>query len=216
MVGQFSTPIDNETTSALEEVVLQLKKRLDWAMGQIRRLDAKRDRRGSLEAEDDALFRRCDRLIKRYKGELRRHRRESEGVDDTATFGVLAAEGFLPGYGLETGAILGTANVPRTAIGLSDFDLGRPPAMAIREYVPGNMIYTNGHRFVPRYFHLDRQTETGAPLLFQVDREKEAIIEVAAGPHVASMGSTVIRAVPMSDVDLAHVSHISDDEDYRF
>jgi hypothetical protein len=28
------------------------------------------------------------------------------------TFGVLAAEGFLPGYGLEVGSVLGTAEIP--------------------------------------------------------------------------------------------------------
>ena len=38
----------------------------------------------------------------------------------------------------------------------SDFELPRPPAVALREYVPGNLIYANGHRFVPLFFHLGR------------------------------------------------------------
>ena len=80
-----------------------LGRRLRWAMEQIKRLNAVREKQGDLEPEDEALFRRCDALVKRLKGTARRTRREAEGYDDVNTFGVLAAEGFLPGYGLEVG-----------------------------------------------------------------------------------------------------------------
>ena len=79
-------------------VVARLRRRLEWAMDQIKRLNALREKQGDLGPEDDALFRRCDRLVKRLKGTARRTRREAEGYDDVNTFGVLAAEGFLPGY----------------------------------------------------------------------------------------------------------------------
>ena len=47
-------------------------------------------------------FRRCDRLIKKLKGVYYHRRQEAEGIDDINTWGVLAAEGFLPGYGLDS------------------------------------------------------------------------------------------------------------------
>ena len=74
-------------------------------MEQIKRLNAVREKQGDLDPEDEALFRRCDALVKRLKGTARRTRREAEGYDDVNTFGVLAAEGFLPG--LRAGGRLG-------------------------------------------------------------------------------------------------------------
>lgn len=198
----------------LEEVIRTLKKRLDWARSQMTHLDSMRRLKGTLDPEEDALYQRCDRLVKRYKGILPRRRHEAEGYDDTNTYAVLASEGFLPGYGLETGSIIGTAIVPRYAEGGRDFDLPRPPAVALREYVPGNLIYANGHRFVARYLHL----EPVQPILFQVDTAHESVTEVgtAAPGAVAALGSAALKAVPVCDVELIHRSHISDEEEYRF
>ena len=147
-------------TDNLEGVVGRLRRRLEWAMRQISRLHALRERRGTLEPDDEALFRRCDRLVKRLKGTDRRSRRQAEGHDDVNTYSVLAAEGFLPGYGLEVGSVVGWAEIPFWRTGAMDFSLPRPPASALREYVPGNLIYANGHRFVARRFHRDLH---GAP-----------------------------------------------------
>ena len=138
-------------TDELEAVVTRLRRRLHWAMEQIRRLNKLRERRGTLDRADDVLFRRSDNLVKRLKGEGRR-RTQAEGHDDVGTFSVLAAEGFLPGYGLEVGSVVGSAEIPFWRTGAMDFDLPRPPATALREYVPGNLIYANGHRFVARRF----------------------------------------------------------------
>jgi hypothetical protein len=217
----------DRTTGALAGVVRTLKQRLDWALAQMRRLDEVRRVQGTLEADDDALYQRCDRLVKRYRGQAVRRRQEAEGYDDTNTYNVLAAEGFLPGYGLDTGSVLGTAQMPRSLAGARDFELPRPAAVALREYVPGNMVYANGHRFVPRYFHLSvEQTATagggtGDPILFQVDVANQAVTEVGTAPRGGdespqALGVTWLRAVPICDTDLAHLSHISDDEDYRF
>ncbi|MCH8199954.1 MAG: excinuclease ABC subunit UvrA, partial [Chloroflexi bacterium] len=139
----------------LSEVIGRLRRRLRWAMGQIRRLNALREQQGDLEPADDALFRRCDRLVKRLKGTAKRSRREAEGYDDVNTYGVLAAEGFLPGYGLEIGSVRGTAEIPFWRTGAMEFSLPRSPSIALREYVPGNLIYANGNRFVARHFHRD-------------------------------------------------------------
>ena len=100
----------------LEEVLARLGRRLRWALEQIKRLSAVCAVQGDLDPEDEALFRRCDAVVKRLKGTARRGRREAEGYDDVNTFGVLAAEGFLPGYGLEVGSVLGTAGHSATAI----------------------------------------------------------------------------------------------------
>jgi hypothetical protein len=198
--------------SKLAEVIQILWKRLQWARTQLQRLSDERIQKGSLDLEADALFRRCDRLIKKLKGQYR-GRRGTEGFDDTVTYSVLAAEGFLPGYGLDIGSIRGTAQMPRSITWLQDFDLPRPPSVALREYVPGNLIYANGQRFVPRYFHL----EPDDPTYFQVDVPNEAIKEIGSGHKLsASLLSTALKAVPICDVDLFHQSNISDEEDNRF
>jgi hypothetical protein len=51
-----------------------------------------------------------------------------------------------------------------------------------------------------------------------VDAGHEAVHEVgtAQSGALASLGAVGLKAVPICDVDLAHVSHISDEEDYRF
>ena len=90
----------------LESVVARLQRRLTWAMDQIKRLNELRERKGTLQPDEEALFRRCDSFIKRLKGADRR-RNQAEGHDDSNTFNVLAAEGFLPGYGLEVGTVVG-------------------------------------------------------------------------------------------------------------
>ena len=126
---------------SLEAVVARLRRRLRWAMEQIRRLNVRRESQGTLDPEDEALFRRCDRLVKRLKGTTRRSRSDAQGHDDFNTFNVLAAEGFLPGYGLEAGAVVGWAEILFWRTGAMDFSLPRAPAAALREYVPGNLIY---------------------------------------------------------------------------
>jgi ATP-dependent helicase YprA (DUF1998 family) len=194
----------------LASVLQRLRRRLQWALDQLDRLDRERRRRGTLDPEEDSLRERCDRLIKRLKGVEARSRREAEGYDDTNTYAVLAAEGFLPGYGLDTGFVVGTHHAPRYAYEMRDWELRRSTGLALREYVPGNLIYANGHRFVARYFRL----EPSRPLQFQVDVGNEAVAELGTG--VAALGAAVLPAVPVCDTDLPHNSHISDEEDYRF
>ena len=77
----------------LASVLQRLRRRLQWALDQLDRLDRERRRRGTLDPEEDSLRERCDRLIKRLKGVKARSRREAEGYDDTNTYAVLAAEG---------------------------------------------------------------------------------------------------------------------------
>ncbi|NLH74834.1 MAG: DEAD/DEAH box helicase, partial [Verrucomicrobia bacterium] len=162
------------TSDRLQELINRLWRRLLWSREQLNRLTQIRNRQGTLEPDQDALWARCDRYIKKLKGLAPRRRSEAEGVDETNTFSVLASEGFLPGYGLEVGAVTGFALVPRNQIGLPDFDLPRVSSVAVREYVPGNLIYANGNRFLPRYYHLDPQG-VQEQVKLQVDIENQAV-----------------------------------------
>lgn len=198
---------------ALAEVLARFKRRLDWARGELARLAREEAQKGVLDPEDQAHRRRCQRVIERLKGQAQRKRAQAQGGgDDSDTMGALAREGFLPGYGLESGSVVGTAEPPRMTQGLSEFDLPRAPTIALREYVPGNAIYANGFRFVPRRFQLSPD-ET---MRFRVDVGKQVVSELGVNDHTAVLGAEELRAVPVCDVLLPSQSQISDEEDFRF
>ena len=205
----------DDFAQALQSVVNRLFDRLLWALGQLERLSKVAANKGALDSDEEALRARCERLVKKLKGEARRRASQAEGFDDTNTYGVLAAEGFLPGYGLDTGAVTINHEAPRFGTDLQDWELRRNTATAIREYVPGNLIYANGHKFVPRRFHLEPEE----PLSFLVDVTAEAIRESgpsSGGNSSSSLATTAVSGVAMCDVDAPHQSYISDEEDYRF
>ncbi len=208
------------TTDELLDVLDLLWNRLRWALDQLRRLDDERRHKGTLEPEQDSLHHRCDKFVKKLKGLATRKQREAEGHDDTNTYAVLASEGFLPGYGLETGSVRGWA-MGSLASGMAEFELPRPSAMALREYAPGNLIYANGSKFYPRYYHLDPQGAREVVHLL-VDVPNEAVTEVGLDANTPTdqgnvgLGAIPLRAVPICDVDLPQASQITDDDDYRF
>lgn len=202
--------IIGEMPSRLTAVVQRLWRRLQWAMGEKKRFAEMEAQKGVLEHEDIAMRARSDRLIRRLKGEDKHDRRQGEGVDDTNTYAVLAMEGFLPGYGLDRGSITGTATMPKGLPGPAEYLLPRPSGMALREYVPGNMIYANGQKFVPRFYRL----EAVDPTVVKLDLTKEAIATAETGASAA--GATTMPAIPICDVDLPHEWHIHDEEDHRF
>jgi SOS-response transcriptional repressor LexA len=209
---KLATIVDRMADS-LAEVLQRFKRRLDWARGELARLGQDEARKGVLDPEDQAHRRRCQRVIERLKGQAMRTRSQAQGgSDDSDTMGALAREGFLPGYGLESGSIVGTAEPPRMTYGLAEFDLPRAPTMALREYVPGNAIYANGFRFVPRRFQLVPD-ET---MRFRIDPERQVVQELGTDAAAAMLGEQEIRAVPVCDVILPSQSQISDEEDFRF
>ncbi len=201
-------------TDELEVVVKRLRRRLRWSMDQIARLNRLRERHGTLNGEDEALFKRCGRLVARLKG-WDPGRRHAEGHDSSITFSVLAAEGFLPGYGLASGYVIAWAEIPFWLDGAMDFSLPRAPATALREYVPGNLIYANGHRFVARRFHRDFTDEHVEMPVYEVSAEHQAVKETTAGVS-SSLAGEVLPAMAVCDVDLVHQDHISDEEELRF
>lgn len=203
----------NEMPASLRTVLKRFKRRLDWALGELRRLSALKQKKGDLDPEDKAHERRCEKVIARLKGTYARSRSQAQGgPNDSETMGALAREGFLPGYGLESGSIVGTAEPPRMTHGLDDFELPRPPTLALREYVPGNAIYANGFRFVPRRF-LFTPDET---LRFRVVVEQQVVQLVGAEAAQAPLAEQELRAVPVCDVILPSQSQISDEEEFRF
>ncbi len=199
-----------EMPARLAEVVDRLWRRLQWALREKQRLAVLEAQKGTLENEDIAMRERADRLIRRLKGEEKRSKGQGEGVDDTNTYAVLAAEGFLPGYGLDRGSITGTAMMPKGIPGPGEYLLPRPAGMALREYVPGNMIYANGNKFVPRFFRL----EAVDPTIVKLDLTKEAVATAEVG--ASASGGLTMPAIPICDVDLPHEWHINDEEDHRF
>lgn len=201
----------------LADVVARLNRRLRWALEQLDHLDRRQRRRGALDPEGEAQRRRCERMIKRLRGESRTAR-DAEGFDDAWTYGVLAAEGFLPGYGLDTGTIIAYHQITGAGAGKRDWELRRSPALALREYVPGNLIYANGQRFLARGYHLAPEDDAGTAVRYQVDVANEALAEAGAAGATSSvgLGGHLITAIPMSDVDVPHQAAISDEEDYRF
>jgi hypothetical protein len=202
-------------TADLEAVLQRLSTRLRWALAQMRTLDTRRAGQGTLSPEDDAIYKRHDRFVKRMKGQASKRKAESEGYDDTYTYAVLAAEGFLPGYGLDGGNVIGTFETERYGVRMRSWELRRPAALALREYVPGNMVYANGHRFLPRYFTLAARENAVEPVAFQVDVAAGAVTELGTAT-TSMLGATTIAAIPVCDVVLPHQSSITDDEEFRF
>ena len=83
------------------------------------------------------------------------------------------------------------------------------------QFVPGNLIYANGHRFAARRFHRDFSDENVEMPRYEVSAEHQAVKETTAGMS-SSLGGEVLPAMAVCDVDLVHNSHISDDEELRF
>jgi DEAD/DEAH box helicase/Helicase conserved C-terminal domain/Domain of unknown function (DUF1998)/Peptidase S24-like len=203
----------DEVVLSLQVVLKRFKRRLDWARGELARLATEEAKKGVLDPEDQAHRRRCQRVISRLKGTAQRRRGDAQGgVMDSESMGALAREGFLPGYGLESGSIIGTCEPPRMTEGLSDFDLPRAPSLALREYVPGNAIYANGFRFVPRRFQLTPDDT----LRFRILVDQQVVDEVGADSPTAPLAEHEVRAVPVCDAILPSQSQISDEEEFRF
>jgi ATP-dependent helicase YprA (DUF1998 family) len=200
----------DELPERLQEVLDRLHGRLLWAVRIQERLLAAQQR-GLLEPDEDRMLARC----KRYLQQLARK------DITTYTLSVLATEGFLPGYGTyETGIKAFANRTPVAGERKRDFELSRMPSMALREYVPGNLIYANSGRFKAVLYHFpigEQQNETER---YQVDTLRERVAEMtlqtgAKQYNTANQGA-LLTGLPICDVDLAYVSRISDEEANRF
>lgn len=199
----------NSMPDELQRVLNRMHRRLIWAVETQRELLAKKQRE-VLDKEETSVMWRCDRYIKRLRQQSLRN----------YTLRVLADEGFLPGYGMyETGVKAFAQHRSGAVEQKDDFELDRPPAIALREFVPGNMIYANSGRFRVTRYHLPVDEDSVDPVDYRVDLENERIWESndeASDTSYANVEEEDITGIAMCDVDITYFSRISDEEVHRF
>ena len=192
-----------EMVPALEEVIERLYRRRDWAIAQINRLHRVFEVQGALDPEEEWTRRRCNALLQRLKGSQARFRTDAEGFDDTYTYSVLAAEGFLPGYGLDTGTVLATYQASDSDASARDWAIRRGTALALREYVPGALIYAGGNKYFPRKY----QMMPDESAMFAVDPSSQAVQEIGtpSPKALAALGSALRRLAEAGDRCVLHL-----------
>jgi len=200
----------HETPVELGKVLNLLHLRMMWAVN-TRRKFAQYQQQRLLEPEEEKILKRCDSYLK-----------ELYTVNQTNyTLNVLANEGFLPGYGLYDTGI--KAFVHQSFIGDSrnkpDFVLSRAPMIAVREYVPGNMIYANNGKFKLVLYRFTSLNDGSKEQEFNINIERRTLNlrESVDQKHEYSDSSNQsLVGIPISDSDLHYVSRISDEEVNRF
>ena len=194
-----------ETGTSLTTVLIRLHRRLQWARTTRQELHRRKDA-GLIEREEEQLLRRCEEFIHRIV------RLDSS----TYTLTVLGGEGFLPGYGVYEGGI--TASARRgfaQHAGPRSFELSRNNVVALREFVPGNRLYANRGTFYVSRYHLGAE-DSATTRTLNVDAGKGYVTDQSNSAAYGQTGGIAIDALPITDLDLAHESRISDDEQLRF
>ncbi|MBC8193613.1 MAG: DUF1998 domain-containing protein [FCB group bacterium] len=197
----------DSAAAELQIVVDRLFQRLEWARS-TRETINQQEKIRPLESSDERLRKRCGDFITSLR----------EPGAGSYTLTVLATNGYLPGYGTYSGSVSGRAERFKTSTGQSifDFELNRPESMAIREFVPGNLIYANSGRFQIGLYHLpvDHTQTKGDRYIIHPETE---VIEIASqSSGYGDTGNVDLAAIKISDVDLTYVSRISDEENLRF
>ena len=95
------------------------------------------------------------------------------------------------------------------------FDLSRSNVVALREFVPGNRLYANRGSFYVARYHLGAD-ETARIRTLRVDPQKGYVTDHAGDASYGQTGGVPIDALPLTDLDLAHESRITEDENLRF
>jgi len=195
----------DETADQLDSVIKRLHRRLTWARSTRADLHKKKDT-GLIEREEEQLLRRCDEFINSIVTSDRQ----------TYTLTVLAVEGFLPGYGVYEGGIVASARrgVTRQS-GPRAFDLSRSNVVALREFIPGNRLYANRGTFYVARYHMGAD-EMARIRTLRIDPLKGYVTEHAGDASYGQTGGVPIDALPLTDLDLAHESRITEDENLRF
>ena len=122
----------------------------------------------------------------------------------------------MPGYGVYEGGV--TASARRgfaRQSGPRSFDLSRNNVVALREFVPGNRLYANRGTFYVARYHLGAD-EAARIRTLRVDPAKGYVTEHAGDAAYGQTGGVPIDALPLTDLDLAHESRITEDENLRF
>ncbi|MGD0088494.1 MAG: DEAD/DEAH box helicase [Planctomycetota bacterium] len=197
-------------TDEMQAAVNGLHQRMMWAVQTLRKL-TEAEHKKLLDDYEMSLRRRCERYLR------------SLGIQDRSTYAlsVLATEGFFPGYGIYDGGVRAFAS---RALGQSerapDFDLGRPASIAVREFVPGNLLYANNGRYKVTLYHLPVGESKVDPEEYLVSLEKQMVMEAAAAgrqPASYNQGALLpLSGLPICDADIAQFSRITDEENNRF
>jgi hypothetical protein len=196
-----------EMTPELQKAINLLHSRLVWTRHTQNQLLEKM-KTTQLDEADQRLLRRCkDYIVSLLKKDL-----------STYSLNILQREGFLPAYGTSTGNVCAFAGAAYSSTWRKiTFDLNRSTTIAVREFVPGNMIYANGGKYRTALFHLPFGEETINPSEYFIDIENQKIVEKGTPTNgYADTTPKLIEGIPISDVDLMFVSHVSDEETNRF
>ena len=198
--------VDN-ASQELQIVVNRLFERLQWAR-KTRETINQQEKLKPLTNSDERLRKRCGDFITSLQ----------EKSASSYTLTVLATNGYLPGYGTYSGSVSGRAERFKTSTGQSifDFELNRPEAMAIREFVPGNLIYANSGRFQIGLYHLPIDHSQSHGDRYIIHPATEVIQLSNQGTGYGDTDVVSLSAIAISDVDLTYVSRISDEENLRF
>lgn len=196
----------DQMTDCLHETISVLHRRMMWAVSTRRRL-LREEEEGLLDEGEVRLRQRCEGYLRQL----------SEASLRTYTLSVLGREGFLPGYGAYEGSIVAFPQRGGGREQRRQFELSRPPHLAVREFVPGNMIYANRGRYRVALFHLPVGEDRLASATYRVDVENEVLcLEGELVQGYASDSLTAVEGLQICDCDLSFISSISDEEDYRF
>lgn len=194
----------------LQRVVDRIHRRMYWALTTLRRLSTAQIER-VLVAFEETLLRRCRRFLKGLSQEDERN----------YTLRVLSVEGFLPGYGMyEQGAVAFAGPEAHGRARIIEFQISRPDTIAVREFVPGNLIYANGGRFRLSGYRLPVREEEQITETFMVSVSQglaRPADDTQASPLPEVPSDLVeLDAIPISDCDIVYMSRITDEEQYRF
>ena len=193
-----------------------IHRRFKWALDTRTRLNSEQQKR-TLEIEEERLLKRVDRYVKSLTSRFSSKGNQSM---QTYTLSVLAQMGFLPGYGDPGGQI--TANIERAWSpgwkGARSFQIQRPTAIAVREYVPGNLVYANGGRYGVSFYQLKASEETVEPDGYRYMSGIGRVLPASQqqGGHYAEDAPHDFIGIPIHDVEMAFKAHIDDDERFRF
>lgn len=192
-----------EMATELQGRVTMLHERLTWVIDTQREL-AEAAAVRPLTGEEQRQRDKADAFIQAVR---ERHVR-------TYTLSVLAGQGFLPGYGLYDGGI---SAFPGWRGGAISFELSRPPSIAVREFVPGNMLYANRGRYRVSRYHFPVRGRAQRMESYEVEPGSGFVRAAGTASSGYASGAVIqVSGLPIADVDLALLSPIRDEENDRF
>lgn len=194
--------------SDLRTHVTLIHKRLIWAKNTRDLLTEKERNVSQLDEMDRRLLERCRHYITSLE----------ERKLENYTLNVLANSGFLPGYAIHPGSVTGIAS-ESFSYGWKKymFELSRPESLAIREFVPGNLLYANGGKYRAVWYHLPFKEDGIEPDNYIFNTATTRIFqEQSAADGYANNDEISVQGVPICDTELGFLSLVSDEEENRF